>query len=68
MKPQMPNLWFYFTRRESYKCILETLDSLYDKYMERQPTFPDKPGPPMAVDPNALTAEQAEKIVSLCNV
>ena len=51
-------------RCEAYKCVLEALNNLYDKSIEHPHPIPMEAGPPVPVDPCALTAEQAKILVS----
>eukprot|EP00794_Sanderia_malayensis_P007706 gene7706-8543_t len=47
-------------RRECYKCILDALDNLFEECTKIHQRFPTEPGPPVSLDLNALTTEQAE--------
>ena len=55
-----------FFRQQCYKCILDSLQRLM--VMKTAPTqspgLPTWPGPPPTPDPNALSPQDAEKLVS----
>ena len=60
---------FLFYRHRCYNCVLDALTRLLTTRQSRAnaSSVPNRPGPPLPPDANALTPEEAERYVCILN-